>query len=82
MKSSVEHHLRRDEKGRPIAADGYPLTGLASVAEVVAATSLSRSQIYNMIQRGDLRTKRFGRSVRVPWQLLRDEGILGDSVAE
>ena len=77
-----EVNLRRDEKGRPIAADGYPLTGLASVAEVVAATGLSRSQIYAMIQRGDLATKRFGRSVRVPWQLLRDDGILGDGVAD
>ncbi len=76
-----KNNLRRDEKGRPIAADGYPLTGLASVAEVVAATGLSRSQIYAMIQRGDLATKRFGRSVRVPWQLLRDDGILGDAVA-
>ena len=82
MIKSVEPNLRRDEKGRPVAADGYPLTGLASVAEVVAASGLSRSQIYNMIQRGELRTKRFGRSVRVPWQLLRDEGILGDVAAE
>jgi excisionase family DNA binding protein len=74
-----ETNLRRDEKGRPIAADGYPLTGLASVAEVVAATGLSRSQIYAMIQRGDLATKRFGRSVRVPWHLLREDGILGET---
>jgi excisionase family DNA binding protein len=80
MIQAEEKALRRDEKGRPIAADGYPLTGLASVAEVVAATGLSRSQIYAMIQRGDLATKRFGRSVRVPWQLLRDDGILGDAV--
>ncbi|MFO1000878.1 MAG: hypothetical protein U0936_11090 [Planctomycetaceae bacterium] len=49
MIQADEKAFRRDEKGRPIAADGYPLTGLASVAEVVAATGLSRSQIYAMI---------------------------------
>ena len=79
MIQSIEPSLRRDEKGRPIAADGYPLSGLASVAEVVTATGLSRSQIYNMINRGEILTKRFGRSVRIPWQVLRDEGILSEA---
>ena len=75
----MEMSLIRDERGRPVGPDGYPLSGLASVNEVVAATGLSRSQIYAMIQRGEIATKRFGRSVRVPWQLLRDEGILGNA---
>jgi excisionase family DNA binding protein len=81
MIDSQERILHRDEKGRPVASDGYPLSGLATVAEVVAATGLSRSQVYAMIHRGDLATKRFGRSVRVPWQLLRDDGILDTSGA-
>ena len=82
MIKSVETNLSRDEKGRPVGPDGNPLSGLASVAEVMAATGLSRSQIYAMIHRGDLATKRFGRSVRVPWRLLRSEGILGEAEAD
>lgn len=29
--------LRHDDKGRPIAEDGYPISGLAHVKEVAAA---------------------------------------------
>lgn len=37
-----------------------------TVREVCAALSLGRSKVYDMIQRGDIPSVRFGGSVRVP----------------
>ena len=59
--------LKRDESGRLLADDGYPLGGLATVNEVVAVSGLARSTVYQMISTGDLPVKRFGRAVRVRW---------------
>lgn len=64
--------VRKDERGRPIADDGYPLAGLASVREVANASALSVGAIYLMINSGELESRRFGRSVRVPWQAVRE----------
>jgi excisionase family DNA binding protein len=64
--------IQTDDRGRPIAADGYPISGLATVDEAAAAMALSRSQIYAMIQRGELQAKRFGRACRVPWSAVRE----------
>ena len=66
----IEEHTR-DESGRLLAADGWPLGGLATVTEGVQASGLSRSKIYDMITVGDLQTRRFGRSVRIPWRDVR-----------
>ncbi len=66
-----EAMLQRDERGRPIAGDGYPLGGNATVAETSAAGSLSESKVYLMIQAGELAAVRYGRSVRIPWQEVR-----------
>ena len=66
----IEEHTR-DESGRLLAADGWPLGGLATVTEVVQASGLSRSKIYDMITVGDLQMRRFGRSVRIPWSEVR-----------
>lgn len=63
--------LRRDELGRAIAEDGYPIGGLATIAEAEVACRLSRSKLYQMIQRGELETRRFGRSCRITWASLR-----------
>jgi len=71
--------LKRDESGRALAADGMPLGGLATVAEVVTATGLSRSKIYDLINAGELQVKRFGRSVRVPWPIVRHVFLGNDS---
>jgi len=65
--------IKRDERGRPIAEDGYPLGGNATIAETAAASGLSASKIYLMINRGELRAQRHGRSVRVPWQAVREQ---------
>jgi len=66
--------LTRDESGRLLGDDGLPLGGLASVAEVVSTTGLSRSKVYQMIKDGTLPVKTFGRSVRVPWSVVRSMG--------
>ena len=77
MKTLEADPIRRDERGRPIAEDGYPISGLASVNEVSALTSLSIGQVYKMVHAGDLESIRFGRSVRVPWTALREGGLIG-----
>ena len=74
--------ISKDEKGRPLAADGWPVSGLARVSEVCAASGLSRSKIYMEIREGRLDTKCFGRSRRVPWSEVRrlflaDTGLRG-----
>jgi excisionase family DNA binding protein len=44
---------------------------MATVSETAAVSGNSQSQVYLMIQRGDLPAHREGRSVRVPWSVLR-----------
>lgn len=63
--------LRRDERGRAIAEDSYPIGGLATIAEAEVASGLSRSKLYQMIQRGELETRRFGRACRITWASIR-----------
>lgn len=69
MSESTE--ILRDEKGRPIADDGYPKGGLAKVTELPAPTGLALSTLYAMIQNGHLPSKAFGRSRRVEWAVVR-----------
>ncbi len=63
--------LKKDEKGRLLGDDGLPSGGLATIPEVVTTTGLSRSKVYSMIAEDELEVKRFGRSVRVPWHVVR-----------
>jgi predicted DNA-binding transcriptional regulator AlpA len=63
--------IKRDEKGRVIASDGWPVSGCATINETIAVSSLSRSKLYNMIDAGELETKRFGKSRRVTWASIR-----------
>lgn len=56
---------------RPVAADGWPLSGLASIHELIAVSGLSRSKLYDLIRTGELKTKNFGRARRVPWSEAR-----------
>ena len=67
----MESELKRDEKGRVLAADGYPTAGCATITEGVAVSGLSRSKLYNMIDAGELETKRFGKSRRITWASIR-----------
>lgn len=81
-KSGIADDLRReflrDEKGRPIAADGYPTGGLARAREVAAFAGLAMSTIYAMIASGELPSKPFGRSRRVPWSVVRANFLADD----
>lgn len=61
----------KDEKGRPIADDGYPVSGLATINELAAIVSLSRSKIYQKINDGSIPSVTFGRSRRVQWPVVR-----------
>jgi excisionase family DNA binding protein len=83
----------RDERGRPCAADGWPISGLATVQEVASVSGLAPSTIYQMIASGELESRRFGRSLRVPWSLVRsmfldepqqldEPQLIGDVTAE
>ena len=63
--------IQRDEKGRVIAADGYPTTGLATISEAIAISGLSRSKIYDMLTRGQLESRQFGKSRRITWASMR-----------
>lgn len=74
--NNQEEQIRRDERGRPIGEDNYPISGLASVAEVALVSGLSVGLVYKMIHAGELESRRFGRSVRVPWAALRESGLL------
>jgi len=67
----VETDIQRDEKGRSLAPDGWPISGCATINEAVAVSSLSRSKLYNMIVAGELETKRFGKSRRITWASIR-----------
>ncbi len=63
--------IQRDEKGRVIAADGWPMAGLATVAEAVILSGLSKSKVYDMLSREQLESRRFGKSRRITWASLR-----------
>ncbi len=73
---SVAEKMKRDEQGRPVADDGYPTGGLASISEVATASSLSIAMIYKMISGGELECRRIGRSVRIPWSAVREAGLV------
>ena len=67
----IATEIQRDEKGRVIAADGYPTAGLATIQEAIALSGLSRSKVYHMLSMGELESRRFGKSRRITWASLR-----------
>lgn len=62
----------RDEHGRLLAADGYPEGGLGTANDAVAVSKLCPSKIYQMVESGELDSRRFGRAVRIPWSAIRE----------
>ena len=44
--------------------------GLCSIPDAAAFLSVSRGKMYSMLNAGDCPSKRFGKSVRIPWQWL------------
>ena len=69
---AVTDELKRDEKGRPIADDGYPMNGMAHITEAIAFSGLSRSKLYSMMKAGELPTRQYGRTTRISWKVLRE----------
>jgi len=69
---------KRDKHGRLLGPDGYPVAGLATVKDAVEVSSLSKSMVYHMIDTGELESKRYGRSVRIPWASIREEFLAPD----
>ncbi len=63
--------IKRDEKGRVLAPDGYPIAGCATFKEGKAVSGLSISKLYNMAASGELETICFGKSRRITWASLR-----------
>ncbi len=47
--------------------------GLASIPVAAEFLSLSRNKLYQLINSGAVPSKRFGRSVRIPWQWLHQQ---------
>jgi len=44
-----------------------PPIGLAGITEAAEFLSVSRGKLYAMVNAGECPSKRFGKSVRVPW---------------
>lgn len=53
-----------------------PPLGLATVPQAAAFLALSRGKLYSSIETGVIPHKRFGRSVRIPWQWLYQQAEL------
>lgn len=74
--------MAKTEFTRPTAEDGYPISGLAKIGEVVVASGLSRSKVYAMLSSGELPSLRFGKSRRVAWQVVRELFLTPSSTAD
>ena len=57
-------------------------TGLASIPEAAAFISVSRGKMYAMINAGECPSKRFGKSVRIPWQWLHAQADISSDEGE
>jgi len=64
-----------------------PRAGFATVAEVAEFLKLSQSMVRGMVRTGQVPSRRFGTTVRIPWEWLHQEaassaaGRGGDHVA-
>jgi excisionase family DNA binding protein len=57
-------------------------TGLAPILEAAAYISVSRGKMYAMINAGECPSKRFGKSVRVPWAWLHAQAAVASDEGE
>ena len=53
--------------------------GLCSVPNAAEFLSVSRGKMYQMLNAGDCPSKRFGKSVRIPWTWLLQQAEVADS---
>ena len=56
--------------------------GLASVTHAAAFLSLSRNKLYQLINAGEIPSKKFGKSVRVPWAWLNAQAAVASDEGE
>ena len=47
-----------------------PQVGLAAIPAAATYLSISRGKLYMMLNAGEIPSKRFGKSVRIPWAWL------------
>ena len=53
--------------------------GLCSIPDAAEFLSVSRGKVYSMLNAGHCPSKRFGKSVRIPWQWLLQQAEVADS---
>ena len=53
--------------------------GLCSIPDAAEFLSVSRGKMYQMLNAGDCPSKRFGKSVRIPWVWLLQQAEVADS---
>ena len=59
---------------------GKPCVGLCSIPKAAEFLSVSRGKMYSMLNDGSCPSKRFGKSVRIPWVwLLKQAEVADDS---
>ncbi len=52
--------------------------GLCSIPDAAAFLSISRGKLYMMLNAGEIPSKRFGKSVRIPWAWLHAQAEVSD----
>lgn len=55
--------------------------GLASVAVAAAFMSVSRNHVYQLINSGEIPSKKFGNATRIPWAWLHAQAEIRDDDA-
>jgi excisionase family DNA binding protein len=55
--------------------------GLCSIPDAAAFLSISRGKLYMMLNAGEIPSKRFGKSVRIPWAWLYAQAEIRDDDA-
>ena len=59
--------------------DDRQTAGLASIPVAAAYLSLSKNKLYQLVNSGEVPSKRFGRAVRIPWKWLHEQArVEGD----
>ena len=56
-----------------------PRVGLASIPKAAEFLSVSRGKMYSMLNDGTCPSKRFGKSVRIPWVWLLQQAEVADA---
>ena len=52
--------------------------GLSSIPDAAGFLSMSRGKLYQLINAGEIPSKRFGKSVRIPWAWLHAQAEVSE----